>query len=40
MAFLWMLAVGKGINVVPSEWAAAEHSRYVYKYGTAADLPA
>jgi L-fuculose-phosphate aldolase len=37
MAFLWMSAIGQGIHVIPPEYAASERTRYLYRYGTAAD---
>lgn len=37
MVFLWMSAIGQGIHIIPLEHAASERSRYLYRYGTAAD---
>ncbi len=37
MAFLWVSAIGQGVHPIPPEHAASERSRYLYRYGTAAD---
>jgi L-fuculose-phosphate aldolase len=37
LAFLWMSAIGQGLQIIPPEHVASERSRYLYRYGTAAD---